>query len=199
MGVSFQTPQHRSANVFSSAEAELSKYRWRSEVSVEPIPSPQRIAPHSAAIAADVTVGDQEVGSGRLILLHDPAGNEAWQGTFRCVTFARADVDLEMVTDPLLADVAWSWLLEALETRGASHIAPSGTVTAVSSRAFGGMSEEPDRAEVEIRASWTALLDDGERFTPHLAAWQDLLCQTAGLPPLPEGVVLLGTRTGRGR
>lgn len=199
MSVSFQTPQHRSANAFALAEAELFKHWWRSEVSVEPIPSPQRIAPHSAAITADVTVDDQEVGSGRLILLHDPAGNEAWQGTFRCVTFARADVDLEMVTDPLLADVAWSWLLEALETRGASHIAPSGTVTAVSSRAFGGMSEEPDRAEVEIRASWTALLDDGESFAHHLAAWQDLLCQTAGLPPLPEGVVMLGSRTVRGR
>ena len=25
----------------------------------------------------------------------------------------------------------------------------------------------------------------------HLAAWSDLLCQIAGLPPLPEGVVAL--------
>ena len=70
---------------------------------VEEIPAPQRIAPFAAAIAADVVVNEAEIGSGRLVLLHDPAGNAAWQGTFRCVSFARADVDPEMVTDPLLA------------------------------------------------------------------------------------------------
>ena len=47
--------------------------------------------------------GGEELGSGRFVLLHDPAGNTAWQGTFRCVTFARADIDPEMVTDPLAA------------------------------------------------------------------------------------------------
>ena len=83
-------------------------------------------------------VGDDEVGSGRLVLLHDPAGNAAWQGTFRCVTFARADVDPEMVTDPLLASVGWSWLIDALEAHGAEYMAPSGTVTSVASESFGG-------------------------------------------------------------
>ena len=96
-----------------------------------------------------------EVGSGRLVLLHDPAGNAAWQGTFRCVTFARADVDPEMVTDPLLASVGWSWLIDALASHGAEYSAPSGTVTSVSSESFGGMADEPPRAEIEVRASWT--------------------------------------------
>ena len=66
---------------------------WRSELHVEELPAPQRIAPYSAAITADVVANGDEVGSGRFVLLHDPAVNAAWQGTFRCVTFARADVD----------------------------------------------------------------------------------------------------------
>ncbi len=184
--------------LFDSALAALADFPWRAELDVEQIPSPQRIAPHTAAIGADVMVGGAEVGSGRLVVLHDPDGNPAWDGTFRCVTFARADVDLEMVTDPLLSEVAWSWLTDALATRGAQHTAASGTITAVSSRCFGGMVEEPDRAEVEVRASWTMLLRDPADFPRHLAAWQDLLCTTAGLPPLPEGVVQLDlTRAGR--
>ena len=33
----------------------------------------------------------------------------------------------------------------------------------------------------------------------HLRAWSELLCLTAGLPPLPEGVVPLATRRSRAR
>ena len=130
---------------------------------VEEIPAPQRIAPFSAAITADVLVAGEEVGSGRLVLLHDPAGNAAWQGTFRCVTFARADVDPEMVTDPLLASVGWSWLIDALGSHGAEYLAPSGTVTSVSSESFGGMADEAPRAEIEVRASWTPAAHRGKR------------------------------------
>ncbi|MDA8437474.1 MAG: DUF3000 domain-containing protein [Propionibacterium sp.] len=182
--------------LFDAALDDLAHFRWRAELDIDHMPSPQRIAPHTAAISADVTVGDTEVGSGRLIVLHDPDGNSAWDGTFRCVTYAHADVDLEMVTDPLLAEVAWSWLTEALTTHRAEHTAASGTITAVSSRCFGGLGAEPDRAEVEVRASWTMLLHDRRDFPRHLAAWQDLLCTTAGLPPLPEGVVPLGPTRG---
>ncbi len=167
---------------------------WRPELQIEEIPAPQRIAPFSTAITADVLVGGEEVGSARLVLLHDPAGNAAWEGTFRCVTFARADVDPEMVTDPLLGSVGWSWLIDALTAHGADYRAPSGTVTSVSSESFGGMVDEPPRAEVEVRASWTAELVDGVGLTPHLMAWAELLCTTAGLPPLPAGVVLMPSR-----
>jgi hypothetical protein len=167
---------------------------WRPEMDVDEMPAPQRIAPFAAAVTADVLVGGAEVGSGRLVLLHDPAGNAAWQGTFRCVTFARADVDPEMVTDPLLAQVGWSWLIEALTSHGAEFEAPSGTVTSVASESFGGMAEEPARAEIEIRASWSPQLVDGRGLAPHLAAWAELLCTTAGLPPLPAGVVPMPPR-----
>ncbi len=163
-------------------------------MAVEEIPAPQRIAPFSAAITADVLVGGDEVGSGRLVLLHDPAGNAAWEGTFRCVTYARADVDPEMVTDPLLATVGWSWLTDALAAHGAAYGAPSGTVTSVASESFGGMADEAARAEVEIRASWTAELVEGRGLNAHLAAWAELLCTTAGLPPLPPGVVMMPSR-----
>jgi hypothetical protein len=167
---------------------------WRPELVVEEMPAPQRIAPYAAAVAADVLVAGEEVGSGRLVLLHDPAGNEAWGGTFRCVTFARADVDPEMVTDPLLARVGWSWLIDALTAHGAAYGAPSGTVTSVASESFGGMAEEDPRAEIEVRASWTPQLEDGSGLASHLAAWAELLCTTAGLPPLPAGVVLMPAR-----
>ena len=187
------------SRAFQRATDELRAFAWRPEVAVEEIPSPQRIAPYAAAIEADVMSMDEIIGNGRLILLHDPLGNDAWQGTFRCVTFAKADVDLEMVTDPFLADVGWSWLTDALESHHATFVAPSGTVTAVSSRSFGGMATEPERAEVEIRASWTPVLDGPTSFVAHVAAWQDLICLTAGMPPLPEGVVSMVSRVGRNR
>jgi hypothetical protein len=183
-------------DAFLQAVEELMSAPWRSELHVEELPAPQRIAPYSAAITADVLVnGGEELGSGRFVLLHDPAGNTAWQGTFRCVTFARADIDPEMVTDPLLPSVGWSWLIDALESNGADYEAPSGTVTSVSSDSFGGMASEPSRAEIEIRASWTPqLLAEGTGSSPHLAGWAELLCTLAGLPPLPAGVVMMPSR-----
>jgi hypothetical protein len=184
------------SEAFRRALEELAAARWRPELAVEEIPAPQRIAPFSAAMTADVLVDGEDVGSGRLVLLHDPAGNAAWEGTFRCVTFARAEVDPEMVTDPLLAQVGWSWLIDALTAHGAEYGAPRGTVTSVASESFGGMADDPARAEVEVRASWTPQLDDGAGLTPHLAAWAELLCTTAGLPPLPAGVVPMPSRRG---
>jgi len=179
---------------FRKAVRDLLSATWRPEVVVEEIPAPQRIAPFSAAITADVVVAGEEVGSGRLVLLHDPVGNAAWQGTFRCVTFARADVDPEMVADPMLASVGWSWLVDALAAHDADYLAPSGTVTSVSSESFGGMADEAPRAEVEVRASWTPVLTNGIGVAAHLSAWAELMCTTAGLPPLPAGVVMMPSR-----
>lgn len=182
---------------FTRAEKDLRSHLWRQEFEVDQMPAPQRIAPYAAAIMATVVVEEEDAGNGRLVLLHDPAGNESWHGTFRCVTFARADVEPEMVTDPLLAQVGWSWLIDALTTHQAEYVEPSGTVTAVSSQSFGGMEDEPARAEIEIRASWTPVLNsDGSGLPAHLAAWQDLMCATGGLPPLPDGVTMMqGRRT----
>jgi hypothetical protein len=180
---------------FQVALEQLRAARLRPEISCEEIPAPQRIAPYAAAMSADIMVDGDDVGEGRLVLLHDPAGNEAWAGTFRCVAYARAQIDPEMITDPLLAAVGWTWLTEALQAHGADHIAPSGTVTKVASESFGGMSDEPASAELEIRASWTPIGEVG----PHAEAWGDLLCMAAGLPPVPAGVVIMPSRRGQRR
>lgn len=180
---------------FRAALSELRAAGWRKELSVEEIPSPQRIAPYSVAVEAELLSGENVVGSGRLVLLYDPAGNDAWNGTFRCVTFAKADVEPEMVRDPMLADVGWSWLIEALDNHQADYGEPSGTVSAVISTPFGGLADDPGRAEIEIRASWTPALAAGRGIAAHLLAWEDLLSQTAGLPLTPPGVVPLQPRS----
>ena len=139
---------------FSRAVDQLGQMRWRPGFTTDEIGSPQRIAPYSIAISADLDVDGESGASGRLILLHDPAGNDSWGGTFRLVSYVRADVDLEMVTDPLLPDVAWSWFTESLELRGCRAHSLAGTVTASYGKGFGEMTDA-DRAEVEVRCSWT--------------------------------------------
>ena len=178
---------------FERAVSQLRAARFRPEIFAEEMPAPQRIAPFASALSADVTVDGEDVGTGRIVLLHDPAGNDAWEGTFRCVAYARADIDPELVTDPLLAEVGWTWLTEALEAHGAPYAAPSGTVTCVSSTHFGGMAGEPGTAQIEIRASWTPVGD----LTPHVEAWGEILCSAAGLPPVPEGVATMPSRRGQ--
>ena len=180
--------------LFETAVQAILTMSWRPELKVEEIPAPAKIAPFAVAISAEVDVNDEELGSGRLVLLHDPAGSASWDGDFRCVTYARAGVDPEMVTDPLLTEVGWSWLIDALDRNQAEYGSPSGTVTAVSSRSFGGIADDPPRAEVELRASWTPVVTSAADMVRHLQAWSELLCLTAGLPPLPEGVVPIAPR-----
>ena len=177
---------------FRDAVAQMRAARLRPEILCEEMPAPQRIAPFSAALAADVIVEGEELGTGRLVLLHDPAGNDTWGGTFRCVAYARAELTPDFAADPVLADVAWTWLVEALEAHDAQHIAPSGTVTRVVSESFGQMAEDGGNAQLEVRASWTPLGGIGA----HVSAWGDLLGACVGLEPVPEGVATLSSRRG---
>ena len=181
---------------FRVAVAALHAARLRPEIFCEEMPAPQRIAPYASALSADVTVDGEDVGTGRIVLLHDPAGNEAWAGTFRCVAYARAEIDPEMANDPLLGEVGWSWLAEALAAHGADVVAPSGTVTKVSSESFGGMADEETTAQLEIRASWTPVGEPLD-LTAHVEAWAEMLCTASGLPPVPEGVVTMPNRRGQ--
>ncbi|HEX6878383.1 MAG TPA: DUF3000 domain-containing protein [Nocardioidaceae bacterium] len=178
---------------FLAAVDRMHAARLRPEIFCEEMPAPQRIAPYASALSADVTVDGDDVGTGRIVLLHDPAGNDAWGGTFRCVAYARAEIDPEMANDALLGEVGWSWLTEALDAHGAAYTAPSGTVTKVSSESFGGMAEEEATAQLEIRASWTPIGD----IADHVEAWGELLCTASGLPPVPEGVAPLPSRRGQ--
>jgi hypothetical protein len=188
---------------FRDAVASMRAATLRPEIFCEEMPAPQRIAPYAAALSADVTVEGTDIGTGRIILLHDPAGNDAWDGTFRCVAYSRAEIELDLITDPLLADVGWTWLTEALAAHGAAYVAPSGTVTRVATESFGGMSDEPGTAQIEIRASWTpvappeAAPGDSLDVAPHVEAWAELMCTAAGLEPVPEGVAVMPGRRGQ--
>jgi Protein of unknown function (DUF3000) len=185
---------------FVAAVETMRTARLRPEIHCEEMPAPQRIAPFAAALSADVTVDGEEVGTGRIILLHDPLGNDAWDGEFRCVAYARAEIDVELITDPMLAAVGWSWLTEALEAHGASYTAASGTVTRVATESFGGMADEGGSAQLELRASWTplsALGPAGLDVGPHVEAWGELLCTAVGLEPVPEGVTAIPSRRGQ--
>jgi hypothetical protein len=187
-------------DVFRAAVASMHTAVLRPEIFCEEMPAPQRIAPYASALSADVTVDDVEVGTGRLILLHDPEGNDAWAGgTFRCVLYTRAEVEVDLISDPLLGEVGWSWLTEALESHGAGYLAASGSVTRVATESFGGMADEAGTAQVEIRASWTPVADENgyADVRPHVEAWAELMCTAVGLPPVPEGVAVIPSRRGQ--
>jgi hypothetical protein len=178
---------------FMRALHSLRAARLRPEVELEEVPGPARIAPWSVALTGEVRRPQDEEGlaSGRFVVLHDPAGQEAWDGTFRVVSLVRGTLEPEVATDGLLGEVAWSWFTDALSSAGVTAHAAGGTVTRVLSQSFGALVDRPDEVEVEIRASWTPV--DGD-LGPHLVAWATLLCTTGGLPPMPEGVSILGRR-----
>ena len=165
---------------FTRAVDGLRAVRPRQEILLKEIPPPKRLAPYAFAQSAAVVRGADEVATGRLILLHDPAGHRAWNGTMRLVTYVTAEVEPEMAADPLLPGVGWSWLTDALAGHGAEYTAIAGTVTQTMSTRFGDLAGAPPAADLEIRASWTPLDDD---LSPHLWAWCALLGSTAGLPP----------------
>ncbi len=187
---------------FRSAVEALRTTRLRPEIEIESTRPPQRLAPFAYALEAAVVEGDEDLADGRLVLLHDPAGHDAWQGSFRLVTLVRAELEPEMAADPLLPEVCWSWLTGALQSRGLSYGEPSGTVTRAGSHYFGGLSARPAASQIEIRASWTPreVLGGVPDTAAHLASWCDLLAQIAGLPPAVDAgdaaVVSLPQRRG---
>lgn len=156
----------------------------RPEITTEEVPAPMRLAPYSLAISAEVLEGEEDLSNGRLVLLFDPSGVEAWNGTTRLVSFTKARVEADLASDPLLTQVGWTWLLDCFEQRGIKVNELSGTVTRTSSESYGELNSHPLDGTIEIRASWT--VDD--KLGLHVAAWGDLLCQAAGLQPLPAGM-----------
>jgi Protein of unknown function (DUF3000) len=185
-------PGEKSAE-FAQAVEDLRVARLRPEVRLTEVPAPSRIAPYAVALSAEVvTAGASEEGdelaSGRFVLLHDPSAPEPWDGIWRVVTFARAELEPELANDPMLGAVGWSWLMDALNQHDATYVAEGGTVTRVVSETFASLDDRQATVEMEIRASWTPI---GPDLSLHLLAWADLLCTIAGLPPLPEGVVAL--------
>lgn len=173
---------------FAEALASIRGVTLRPEIVLEETPAPQRLSPYAVAVQAEVVIDDDEAASGRFVLLHDPDGQEPWAGEYRVVTFAKGTVELDIAQDPMLTEVAWSWLVEALDERGAGFRAESGTVTRTASQSFGAISDRDPSGDVEIRASWTP---DSSDIGAHLLAWADVLARVAGLLPIPHGVTSL--------
>jgi hypothetical protein len=182
--------------VFAAARDAIRDATIREELVVTEIPAPAQLAPNAVAFSADVRPSrhgvDSELGTGRFILLHDPAEPEAWGGPFRVVCFAQAPLETEIGLDPFLAEVAWSWLIDSLDALGARYEAASGTATKILSSGFGELAEHGDGAQIELRASWSP--QDGN-LGAHIEGWGELLCLLAGLPPVgAEGVASLDAR-----
>ncbi len=191
-------PQPDAPAAFSAALDALRAVQLRREVALEEGPAPQRLAPHAVTLTADVVVDDEELGTGRFVVLHEPDGHETWGGTFRIVTFARAGVDHDMASDALAHAVGWSWLTDALVAHHCEAEVLGGTVTRVSSESFGELAEREPEAHLEIRASWTPReAQAGRALGAHLEAWLETLCQAAGLPPLPPGVTPIPSQARR--
>jgi len=178
----------------------------------EDVPAPKRLAPYATAIAAAVQRDDADVAWGRLVLLYDPDGQEGWDGVFRLVAYIRAEVEPEIAADPLLGEVGWSWLSEALDHQVPGYAQSSGTVTRVITEGFGTKRDELPLTGFELRASWSPAPPGGPGRTTgssarkrsgrtarangpgevdldvldlpaHIAAWCDCLSAAAGLEP----------------
>ena len=182
-------------DICRSVEHALGDRTIRSEIALETAPAPAKLATHTSAILADVDVDGQEVGSGRLVILYEPDFQTTWDGHIRCVAFVRAELEQNMVTDPLLLEVGWSWTTDALTNRGATPIAISGTVSRNGSQSFGDLSDRRMEGSIEIRVSWT--IPNGDDVAPHVLAWCDMLAHVAGLPTLTDGVVSITRQLGR--
>ncbi len=199
----------QAAAMFQAALEELAAGRQqaatlRPELSFEDVPPPRTLAPHAAAFAVTALVDDAEAGSGRFVLLFDPAGPEGWAGPFRVIVFIRAELDPEIAADPLLGQVGWDWLTEALE-RTCGYEAASGTVTRVVTEGFGSKAGDPPVTGFELRASWSPVPAGDEparagpvRLADHVIAWCGALCAASGLPPLAAGVTALRAPGARG-
>jgi Protein of unknown function (DUF3000) len=171
---------------FENLASEIRKVKSRNEILLTEVPAPQKLAPFAMALSAEVT---EITATGRFVLLHDPNGQEGWNGQFRCVTFIRSAIDSEMASDPVLCDLGWSYLIDSLAKHSAKFNSPSGTVTRVSSASFGTLKGQVESNELEIRASWTP--DEPEKLVNHVLAWLETIEIACGLMPIPNGVTQL--------
>src|SRR3984957_4980296 len=172
----------------------------RDDLELEGWPAPKRLAPLAVALAATAFRDGEEAGEGKLMLLYDPAGQDGWTGTFRIVAQVHAEGEEEMAADPLLGEVGWSWLTDALDLHAPGYAAPSGTVTRVITEGYGAKSDEPPATAFELRASWCPADDDiGDEISGAVLAWCDVLAAAAGLPAQPPGTAALGRRGQPGR
>ena len=94
---------------FRTALASIASAHTRADVRLSEVPAPPRIAAYAAAINATVLPEELDT-TGRLVLLHEPGGNDAWNGDLRIIALVKARVETEIGSDDLWADAAWSFL-----------------------------------------------------------------------------------------
>lgn len=185
----------------------------RTEFEIEETRSPKRLAPFALTLVAQASnLSDKGDGvHGRFVVLHDPDGVDEWRGCYRVVVFARSDAEFELLNDPLVHEVAWSWVRDALEPLHCTYL--GGTVTVSSGTSFGTMASRRDDGIIEVRASWTPEAHPSEPsvedsagspqktladvMPEHVRAWIDVLSHLAGLPPMPPGVASVAARRAR--
>ena len=180
-----RVPEINAPSAFVAALDSLRGHSFRSEIHIVQIPPPKRIAPWAVALQAEINDSpsmdpDHYRGNARFVLLHDPEGQTAWDGTFRIVCYASAPVDREIGDDPMLSEVAWAWLTDALNAHEAEYHNLTGTVTRLYNETFGGSSLLSSHTEVELRASWSPEYSD---VSAHLQAWAEFASDACGLGP----------------
>lgn len=203
-GVASPSPIHPVPQAFTRVQSVLADASDVPHVSVSTIKAPSKLAPFATAIGAEVhadasfqrVTGEEidELATGRIVVLHDPASPAEWEGDFRIVSYIRAELEHDMGHEAMLGAVAWSWLTDALSAHDCDTVAAGGTTTRVLSESFGTLAARPSTIDLELRASWTPVLGEPEDIVDHFDAWIDLLTTVAGLPPLPEGVTALPGR-----
>ncbi len=100
---------------FTRAVAGLRAATPREEILLEEIGAPQRLAPYAFALSATVLHDGDDSTTGRLILLHDPAGHEVspqWcraerlsgrRSVVRGRAYVACGCDARLVSDPSVA------------------------------------------------------------------------------------------------
>jgi hypothetical protein len=194
----------------AEVDAEMTaQQQLRPELRLDVEDPPRRLAPHAYALAATVYLADLPgvagpagpgtaaeadgaIGWGRFVLLFDAAGQPGWDGQYRIIGYVQAELEPELAADPLVNEVGWSWLTEALDGHTTGYRNISGTVTAVVTQGFGSKQDEPTSTGFELRASWSPVLSgESAGLGGHLAAWCEVVCTAAGLPPIAPGVAAL--------
>ena len=189
---------------FRAAVDSMHAARLRPEVFCEEMPAPQRIAPYAAALSADVTVDGTDVGTGRIILLHDPAGQRRLG---RHLPLRGLRPRRDRARPDHRPDARRRRLV--LADRGARR--PRCGVRRRLRHRHPGRHRELRRhgRRGRHRADRDPRLVDARprRRTPpagapldlaaHVEAWGELLCTAVGLPPVPEGVTAMPSRRGQ--
>lgn len=178
-------------DIESDLLAARSSGRIRPEIALDDVPAPVRLAKHGMALNGEIMQADDELAHGRFVLLHEPGGQDPWQGDTRIVVFVKSVLEPDLAVDPLLLDVGWDWLTECIAAHGVEPVALSGTVSRTGSRGFGDLADGEIEGAIEIRASWTVT---PEEAAGSLLAWCDLLATAGGLVPLQDGVRALRPR-----